>query len=87
MKKLLTFVALAVSLGLGSSSHADSTIFGVDTPITKQEVRDNIKGHNIQHDLNDLYLNYKDRAETSSKEYSEDSNDENTYVFGVKINV
>jgi len=87
MKKLLTFVALAVSLGLGSSSHADSYILGVDTPITKQEVRDNIKGHNIQIDLNDLYLSFKDRTETSSKAYSEDSDDENIYVFGVKINV
>ena len=39
MKKLLTLTAVALSLGLSSASFAESNVFGVDTPLTKQEIR------------------------------------------------
>ena len=40
MKKLLTVAAIAVSLGISSISFADTNGFGVNTPITKNEVSD-----------------------------------------------
>lgn len=40
MKKLLAVTALAVSLGISSISFADTNVFGVNTPITKNEVSD-----------------------------------------------
>ena len=42
MKKLLTLTALALSLGLSSQSFADSNVFGVQTPIERKEVKDNV---------------------------------------------
>ena len=87
MKKLLTLTALAISLGLSSLSFADSKVFGVDTPVTKQELRNNVKGNDVQKGLNDLYLYSTDRVEIGYQEVVNDSNDGANYIFGVKINV
>ena len=87
MKKLLTLTILAVSLGLSSLSFADSKVFGVDTPVIKKELRNNVTGSEIQKGLNDLYLYSTDRVEIGYQEVVNDSNDDVNYIFGIKINV
>lgn len=87
MKKLLTVTALAVSLGLSSLSFADTNVFGVHTPVTKNEVNDQISGGYVEKDHISFYLNVKDSVDTDSikqarKDHSEDNG---YYVFGVKI--
>ncbi len=53
MKKLLTLAALALSLGLSSQSFADSNIFGVQTPIDRKEVKDNVYNGYVAKNLQD----------------------------------
>jgi hypothetical protein len=87
MKKLLTSAALAVSLGLSSLSFADTNVFGVHTPITKNEVSDQISGSYVEKDHISFYLNAKDSVESGSIKQARqnDSADNGYYVFGVKI--
>ncbi len=87
MKKLLTVAALAVSLGFGSLSFADSNVFGVHTPITKNEVSDQIKGSYVENDHISFYLNTADSVESNSHVQARQNNSEdNSYsVFGVRI--
>jgi len=53
MKKLLTLAALALSLGLSSQSFADSNVFGVQTPIDRKEVKDNVYSGYVAKNLQD----------------------------------
>ncbi|NIP39480.1 MAG: hypothetical protein GWO07_13760 [Candidatus Dadabacteria bacterium] len=87
MKKLLTLTAIALSLGLSSLGFADSKVFGVDTPVTKKEIKSNVTGSKVQDGLNDLYLYSNDRVEIGYQEVTSDSADDHNYIFGVKINV
>lgn len=87
MKKLLTLTAIAVSLGLSSLSFAESNVFGVDTPVTKQQLKNNVTGSEVQKGLNDLYLYSTDRVEIGYQEVTGSSSDDARYIFGVKINV
>ncbi|MCH7926524.1 MAG: hypothetical protein IID03_00840 [Candidatus Dadabacteria bacterium] len=87
MKKLLAVTALAVSLGISSISFADTNVFGVNTPITKNEVSDQIKGSYVENDHISFYLNTADSAESNSHVQARQNNSEdNSYsVFGVRI--
>jgi len=87
MKKLLTVTALAVSLGISSISFADTNVFGVHTPITKNEVSDQIKGSYVENDHISFYLNTADSAESNSHVQARQNNSEDNryFVFGVKI--
>ncbi len=87
MKKLLTVTALAVSLGISSISFADTNVFGVNTPVTKNEVSDQIKGSYVENDHISFYLNTSDRAEVKFTKHARqiDSEQSSYSVFGVKI--
>ena len=87
MKKLLASAALAVSLGFGSLSFADTNVFGVHTPITKNEVSDQVRGSYVEQDHISFYLNAKDSVESTAHRQAKHSNSDNNglYVFGVKI--
>jgi len=87
MKKLLAVTAIAVSMGLSSLSFADTNVFGVSVPVTKNEVSDQIKGSYVETDHISFYLNAKDSVDSVEKVTHADSKDNGYYVFGVKINV
>jgi len=89
MKKLLTLAALALSLGLSSQSFADSNIFGVQTPIKRNSVSNQVKGSYVEIDHTSFYLNTKDRTEVNSSSYLalDNTRDNGFYVFGVKIDL
>jgi len=87
MKKLLTLAALALSLGLSSQSFADSNIFGVQTPIKRNSVSNQVKGSYVEIDHTSFYLKTKDRTNVNSSSYltQDNTRDNGFYVFGVKI--
>ncbi|NIT13813.1 MAG: hypothetical protein GTN99_06125 [Candidatus Dadabacteria bacterium] len=87
MRKLLAVTALAVSMGLSTLSFADTNVFGVKTPITKNEVSNQIRGGYVESDHISFYLNTKDSVNTVEEARHADSKDNGYYVFGVKINV
>ncbi|NIS09305.1 MAG: hypothetical protein GWO07_11200 [Candidatus Dadabacteria bacterium] len=55
MNKLLTVMVLTLSLGLSSLSFADTTVFGVKTPIVKKEVKDAVAGGYVAKNLQDTF--------------------------------
>ena len=87
MKKLLAVTALAVSLGISSISFADTNVFGVNTPVTKNEVSDQINGSYVEKDHISFYLNTSDRAEVKSTKHARQNDSEQSgySVFGVRI--
>lgn len=87
MKTLLALTVFALSLGLSSYSYASSYIFGVQTPIKKNQVTDRIRGAAVENDYSSFYLNPKDRTELNSVRYvAQEYNKNNELnVFGVKI--
>ena len=57
MKKLLAITVLSLSLGLSSSSFAESYIFGVKTPVEQKEVHDNVnQGYVAKHLLDGFHV-------------------------------
>ncbi|NIP39336.1 MAG: hypothetical protein GWO07_11965 [Candidatus Dadabacteria bacterium] len=87
MKKLLAVTAIAVSMGLSSLSFADTNVFGVQTPITKNEVSDQVKGGYVETDHISFYLNARDSVDSVENATHADSKDNSYSVFGVEINV
>ncbi|NIS08676.1 MAG: hypothetical protein GWO07_07945 [Candidatus Dadabacteria bacterium] len=87
MKKLLAVTALAVSLGMSSLSFADTNVFGVNVPVKKNEVSNQIKGSYVESDHISFYLNTKDSVDVNSTEHARrfSLEDYGQYVFGVKI--
>ena len=84
MRKLLLTLVLGFSLALPLSSYAGINAFGVQLPVGKQTVNDNV-GHGYVADdfgntLHAQKLNRKD------KPVSTDDNSDKYLVFGVDIN-
>ncbi|NIS08579.1 MAG: hypothetical protein GWO07_07420 [Candidatus Dadabacteria bacterium] len=61
MKKLLTVAALGLALNLPIVGYADTNIFGVDTPIEKQQVSEQVKGGKVEQDHISFYLQNQDQ--------------------------
>ena len=87
MKELIFSALLGLSFGLSSESFADSNIFGVQTPIKRNSVSNQVKGSYVEIDHSSFYLNLKDRTNVNSSSYLTQGNAKNNgfYVFGVKI--
>jgi len=86
MKKLLTLVVLGLALNLPAVSFANTNVFGVSTPIMKQQVSDQIKGGIVEKDRSSFYLSNKDRKQFNTQMVSNnDSSNDDLIVFGVKI--
>ena len=84
MKKLLLTAVLGLTLSLPVVSHAGVNVFGVETPITKNQVSDNVNNGYVAGDLGDTFHIQKLNNSNSSikAEYSKDQ----LLVFGVDIN-
>ncbi len=85
MKKLLLASALAVGLSFPLSSQAEVGAFGVQLPVERAQVSDNIRGGYVASDFNNtLKVQKLHNSETQKAE--DNSAPENVYsVFGVKI--
>jgi len=85
MKKLLLASALAVGLSFPLSSQAEVSAFGVQLPVERGEVSDNIRGGYVATDFSNT-LNTQKLQNSKAKEVEVSSESENVYsVFGVKI--
>lgn len=89
MNKLLTTAGVALTLGLSTVSFADTNVFGVNVPVTKNQVSNQVKGSYVESDHISFYLNSVDRKEQRASENKKQkiSAGEGYNVFGVKINV
>ena len=84
MKKLLLTAVLGLTFSLPVVSNAGVNVFGVETPITKNQVSDNIGHGYVAGDLGDTFHIQKlNKSDSSIK--AENSNDQ-LLVFGVDIN-
>lgn len=83
MKKLLLASLLGLTLSFPFNSYAGVNVFGVDTPVERKNVRDNVNAGYVAKSLGDTFHVQKPGA-TKSSENSEDR--EKYLVFGVDIN-
>ena len=84
MKKLLLTLVLGLSLALPVSSYAGVNAFGVQLPVGKQEVSDNIDKGYVATDFSDSLRIQQLRNKNTT--ISTDSDDDRYLVFGVDIN-
>jgi hypothetical protein len=85
MKKLILASVLAVGISFPLSSQAEVNAFGVQLPVERAEVSDNLKGGYVAGDLGDTFRVQKlNQKESQEVELTTES--ENFYsVFGVNI--
>jgi len=85
MKKLILASVLAVGIGLPLSSQAEVSTFGVQLPVERAEVSDNLKGGYVAQDFSDT-LTVQKLNQKESQEVELTTENENVYsVFGVNI--
>lgn len=86
MKKLLSLAILSLAILIPSTSFANVNVFGVETPVAKNEVRDSFKGGQVETDFISFYIRSNDEAvESGNKVSNTVSVEESIMVFGVKI--
>ena len=86
MRKLLAIATLSLALLSPSLSFADVNVFGVQTPIAKNEVSDQAKGGNVEKDFISFYISPKgENIENDSKQTNNSSEEDGLIVFGVSI--
>ncbi len=84
MKKLIIASVIAAGLSSPFTSQAEVSAFGVNLPVEKREVSENIRGGYVAQDLSDTFHIQKLSSESESK--SERIEAENVYtVFGVRV--
>lgn len=82
MKKLLLASLLGLTLSFPFNSFAGVNVFGVDTPVERKNVRDNVKAGYVAKNLGDTFHVQKPGATNSSG----NSEDRDEYlVFSVDI--
>ena len=85
MKKLLLASVIAVGLSFPALSQAEVSVFGVQFPVERAEVSDNIKGGYVATDFSNS-LQVQDLHDDKSVKSEDTSIPENVYsVFGVNI--
>jgi hypothetical protein len=91
MKKLIAIGALGLALGFPALSFASDYMGWVHTkPVVKSEVKDEIKGGNVEKDFMSFYISPKEANNiATSLRADRKSDDDKDYivVFGVRIPV
>ena len=86
MKKLITIVTLGLALGLPSLSFASDYMALYTRPVVASEVKNEIKGGNVEKDFTSFYISPKEWSTETSFRAEQESEDRDTYiVFGVEI--
>ena len=84
MKKLLLSLVLGLTLGLPLSSYAEVNAFGVQLPVGKQEVNDNVSRGYVADDFGNTLKAQK--LSRKNKPVTTDDGSDKYLVFGVDIN-
>jgi hypothetical protein len=87
MRKLLAVGAIGIALSLPTISLAETSVFGVQVPVVKSQVKEEVRGGNVEKDFVSFYTTPKTRNATGlTPTVNQTSNDEDYYiVFGVRI--
>lgn len=85
MKKLIAIGALGLALSFPSLSFASDYMELYTKLIVKNEVRNEIKGGNVERDFTSFYLSPKTANTPATLTSGQKSDDENISVFGVQI--
>jgi hypothetical protein len=86
MKKLIAVATLSLALGLPSLSFASDYMALYTEPIAKGEVKDEIKGGDVEKDFTSFYISPKEwSAETSFRAQQEQEDKDSYIVFGVQV--
>jgi hypothetical protein len=87
MRKLIAITTLGLAFGFSSISFAfDSyNAFGVQVPVVRSEVKNEIRGGKVETDFTSFYTSPKTANTTTSSISSQRSDDQYVYVFGVRI--
>ena len=85
MKKLLLASVIAVGLSFPLSSQAEVIAFGVQLPVEKAQVNDNVRGGYVAQDLGDTFQ-VQQLSNSRVEEVKNSPENESVYsVFGVNI--
>jgi hypothetical protein len=89
MKKLIAIATLGLTLGFSSLSLADSYVFGVKVPVVKNEVKNNVKGGEVEKDFISFYTTPKTGNTIDTLRANQSTDDDKDYivVFGVRVPV
>jgi hypothetical protein len=89
MKKLMAIATLGLGLGFPSLSFASDYMDLYTKPVVKTEVKDEIKGGNVEKDFISFYTSAKPVNTPASLTGGQISDDDKDYiiVFGVKVPV
>ena len=86
MKKLIAIATLGLALGLPSLSFASDYMALYTRPVVTSEVRNQIKGGNIERDFTSFYISAKEWSTQASFRADPESEDRDSYiVFGVEV--
>lgn len=86
MRKLIAIAALGLSLSYSSLSFAGNNVFGVDVPVTRNEISDQAKGGEVEEDFISFYITPKViKNEVSQSSWNEPVDEPGYSVFGVRI--
>lgn len=87
MKKLIAIATLGLALSFSSLSFAldGYNVFGVQVPVIKSEVKNEIKGGNIEKDSMSFYTSPKTANTTTSLIVYQNSDGQYVNIFGVRI--
>ncbi|MBI2487523.1 MAG: hypothetical protein HYW01_11340 [Deltaproteobacteria bacterium] len=85
MKRLITIATLSLALSLPALSFASDYMGLYTKPVVRIEVKDEIKGGNVEKDFTSFYLSPKTANTPATLTTGQMSDDENISVFGVQI--
>ena len=85
MRRLTTIATLGLALSSSSLSFASDYMNLYTKPIAKNEVKNNIKGGNVEKDFTSFYTSPKTASPKISLTSGQKSDDQYVFVFGVRI--
>lgn len=85
MKKLLLASVLALAISFPLSSQAEVSAFGVQLPVERAEVSENLRGGYVAENLGDTFQVQKLRSSEVEEALTSSENNSVYSVFGVNI--
>lgn len=86
MKRLIAIATLGLALGLPSLSFASDYMALYTKPAAKSEVKNEIKGGNVEKDFTSFYISPKGWSTETPYRAEQEPEDRDSYiVFGVRV--
>jgi hypothetical protein len=85
MKRLIATTTLGLILGFSSISFAIDYMNLYTKPTAKSEVKNEVKGGDVETDFTSFYISPHPGNKTNSLTISQRPDDQSLYVFGVRV--